>query len=655
MRERFVLDAERNILFINFAGLRIESHAQVEEMEQYVREAYQRQGRRIYAVVDYEGTEIAPDLIDDYGERIKKLHDLHGLATMRYSSSGFTRSVLRYIGAAKDLESNIFTTREEAIRAIEEIERHLPSETVSVASVLDPRRSLSAQMLLGWLLLFALLLVLGAFLQIATNALLFAATVMLVGASFATAFVYWRVARPLRSVERMTRQFAAGSRYDAVRIAGHDEISRLSAALNETAGQLQGDIERQSGLYHISLLIGGGGDASRVCELLTRKVARLLDAEMCILLLYDEREQRLRAQAPGYGVGDAKFDLLRAGVDGQSIVAHVLKTGDPYLTNDAANDPHISRAAAEILGVREMLAAPLKAGEERLGSLAVMNKPGGFLEKDRQLVMIFAAQAAQLLANAKLFEQVILSERLAAVGELVAGVAHEVRNPLFGITTTLSALTRKLEDREAVKPFLDVVNSEVDHLNHLMEQLLEHSRPLRLEANAEDIGEVIHEVIADFKPQAESREIAVHCDCRASLPALRFDRRKMYGVFANLIDNAIQHTATRGEIRISTAIPEDDGIGQRHLQIEVRDNGAGIAPEDLEKIFQPFFTTRPKGTGLGLAITRKTIHDHGGTIVARSEPGQGASFLIHLPLAEGISEFDAARHPLDAMRRAETL
>jgi hypothetical protein len=102
MRERFVLDQQQNILFINFAGLKIESQEQVDEMEEIVHRIYGTHGRRFYAVVNYEGTEIAPEIIDCYGERIKKLYDLYGIATVRYSSSGFTRSVLRYLGAASD-------------------------------------------------------------------------------------------------------------------------------------------------------------------------------------------------------------------------------------------------------------------------------------------------------------------------------------------------------------------------------------------------------------------------------------------------------------------------------------------------------------------------------------------------------------------------
>jgi DNA-binding helix-hairpin-helix protein with protein kinase domain len=142
MRERFVLDPAQNILFINFAGLKIESRAQVDEMAEHVRGAYLRQGRRFYAIVNYEGTEIAPDVVDYYGEQIKTLADDYGLATMRYSASGLTRSVLRYLGAAKDLESNIYATRAEAINAIQEIERRWQAKpSASFWALLQPQRS----------------------------------------------------------------------------------------------------------------------------------------------------------------------------------------------------------------------------------------------------------------------------------------------------------------------------------------------------------------------------------------------------------------------------------------------------------------------------------------------------------------------------------
>ncbi len=640
MRERFVLDQQQNILFIDFAGLRIKSHEQVDEMEEIVHEMFVRNGRRFYAVVNYENTEIAPEIIDYYGERIKKLYDLYGIATVRYSSSGFTRSVLRYLGAAMDIESNTFATRAEAIRAIQEIENRNKADGVdSTWSLLNPTRSVLGKLLSGWCM--ALLAFLIIYYLSSGTSLKAALLVLLLAILVSSAVLLFTAVKPLWQMERFARRMIGGGAFEPLDITSKDEAGRLGLALNETAKQLRRDIERLSGLYHISLLIGTGTEVSRIGELLTRKIARLLNAEMCVILLYDEHEQSIYAQLPGYGVGDNRLRLLQSKFEGKSITARVIKTSEPYLTNDAMNDPLINRAAADLLGVRELLAVPLQADESTFGALEVINKPGGFLEEDRQLVTIFASQAAQLLANAQhlekerqLAQHLIMSERLAAIGELVAGVAHEVRNPLCGITTTLSALARKLEDREALRPFFDVINTEVDHLNHLMEQLLEHSSPATLSVESSNIREVIHEAMAEFRAQAEARNVVLVCDCADRVPGVRLDRRKIHRVFANLLENAIQHTETNGLVRIvifETSGSATSDVGGR-LQIEVSDNGSGIAPENIGKVFEPFFTTRVRGTGLGLAITRKTIHDHGGTITVKSEQGKGTSFIITLPL-----------------------
>ena len=642
MHERFVLDQQQNILFIDFAGLKIESHALVDEMEEIVHGVYRKHGRRFYAVVNYEGTEIAPEIIDYYGERIKKLYDLYGIATVRYSSSGFTRSALRYLGAAKDLESNIFATRAEAIRAIQEIESRRGAETAASAwRALNPARSALGKLLAVWLT--ALVSLIAIYSRSSRISLIAALLVFLPATLVSAAIMFFTVVKPLWRMESFARRMMAGGAFEPLEITAKDDVGRLALALNETATQLRRDIERLSGLYHISLLIGAGAEVSRVCELLTRKIARLLGAEMCVILLYDEREQSIYAQSPGYGVSDDRLRLLRSKLEEKSVAGQVIKSGEPYLTNDAEHDPLISRAAADLLGARELLAVPLQAGEHIFGALEVMNRPGGFLEEDRRIVTIFASQAAQLLANAQLLEKerqlaqsLIVSERLAAVGELIAGVAHEVRNPLCGITTTLSALARKLEDREAARPFLYVINTEVGHLNHLMEQLLEHSSPVRIDAEVADIREVIHEAMAEFKAPAEAQSITLVCDCASTAPWMRLDRRKMHGVFTNLLDNAIQHIKADGLVRVT--VSESDGAvngdGAGRLRIEVSDTGSGIAPENIGKVFEPFFTTRARGTGLGLAIARKTIHDHGGAITVKSEQGKGTSFTITLPLRQ---------------------
>lgn len=641
IRDRFVFNSEENILFIDFSALRIESREQVDEMRRVLDEMLEERATRCYGMVNYEGTEIVPEIMDYYGECIKELYDRYSLTTVRYSSSGLTRSVLRYLGAAKDLESNIFTTGEEALRAIQELkDRSRGGVKFSLLRMFSPRSSFLGKLWLGWVTLF--LIVLAGYLywgnlgEQFSGQFLFAAAslALLLGALISSIILYVDVIKPLRHTEDLARRLSIGGVIEPLKTASrNDEIGHLALAFNDAAAYLSHEIKRLSGLYHVSLMMGTGTDVSEICDLLTSKIARLLGAEMCVILLYNENENRIYAQFPAYGIDDDQLRTLRTGLEEKSIAAQVFKTGEPYLTNDALNDPLVNRAAAEAIGARELLAVPLKAGTRTLGTIEVINKPGGFLEEERRLVTIFASQAAQLLENARLFEQVILSERLAVVGELVAGVAHEVRNPLFGITTTLAALSRRLEDREELQPFLNVVTTEVERLNYLMEQLLEHSRPVNLDGGGSSLRAVVEEVLGEFALQAREKGVRLVVESPDAEVYPRIDRRKMHGVFTNLLENAMQHTDPGGRIELTLSAngksAKDDG---HEFSIKVSDTGTGISSENLHKVFEPFFTTRTNGIGLGLAIVRKTIHDHGGTITVNSGTKKGTEFVIKLPL-----------------------
>ena len=765
LRDRFIFDSQENILFINLAALRIESREQVDEIFRVTSEIVQEHGGRAYSIVNYEGTEIAAEIVDYYGARIKELYDRHSLTTVRYSSSGYTRSMLRYLGAAIDLESNIFATRDEAIRAIQELkDRSRAGQKISGRWTFSPRRSLFGKLAVGWIVLL-FILVLSYFLgrvwvgpeqqQLLLVATVAAMSWLLAAALVSCAIIVVSVIRPLRQMEEIAGRLSMGGVIEPMEVTRHDEVGQLAQTINEAARQLQQEIERLSGLYHISLMMGSGAEVSQICELLTRKIARLLGAEICVILLYDEGEKHMLAQVPAYGMEEAALLSLQFELDENSVATRVFRTGEAYMTNDAVQDPLLSTKAAG--NIRQLLAVPLKAGQQMLGTLEVINKQGGFLEEEKRLVTIFASQAAHLLSNAQLFErlreseeryrqifenavdglyrsspsgelvtinpalalmlgyqtpeeldginiiedlvldqatrsrlvgqladsgqivdvecdlrrrsgepmparlsirvvtdgtdsqvfhlgivkditeqkrlaqQLIISERLAVVGELVAGVAHEVRNPLFGITTTLSALARSLEDRSVVQPFIDVVMTEVSRLNYLMEQLLEHSRPIRLDADLSALRLVIEEVAEEFRSPAKEKGVTLTIEhYEASGP--RVDRRKMHGVFTNLFENALQHTGPGGEIRLA-ARSRQNGSPQE-VQIEVSDTGAGIAAENQHKVFEPFFTTRANGVGLGLAIVRKTIHDHGGTIALRSNGDTGTTFVITLPVGQ---------------------
>ena len=228
-------------------------------------------------------------------------------------------------------------------------------------------------------------------------------------------------------------------------------------------------------------------------------------------------------------------------------------------------------------------------------------------------------------------DQLIETEKLASAGKLISGVAHEVRNPLFGISATARALANELKDKQDIQPYLDIIMSETTRLNRLMEDLLNYTRPVKIDKNPSDLKDVLEEVLDQFKRMPDGHKAQFDVIAGDKIPPMNMDRNKMKQVLFNLFENGIQHAKEDPRLEIflqylSLADPPE-------VQIVIKDNGSGITHENLTKVFDPFFTTRQKGTGLGLSIVRKVIHDHGGRISVESHPGIGTTFRITLPVA----------------------
>jgi signal transduction histidine kinase len=218
-------------------------------------------------------------------------------------------------------------------------------------------------------------------------------------------------------------------------------------------------------------------------------------------------------------------------------------------------------------------------------------------------------------------------ERMAAMGSLVAGVAHEVRNPLFGISSTVDALEAR------VKPghleHLGVLRSQVERLGKLMNDLLEYGRPRALERRPEDLAAVVNEAsrACDFLARASGAHVEIVA--RGELPLLPVDRKRMVQVLQNVLENALRHSPPSSPVTVEVA--RNDGAPPL-VRVVVRDRGPGFAPPDLPHVFEPFFTRRQGGTGLGLSIVQQIVEQHGGRVEARNNPAGGAEIVILLPV-----------------------
>jgi two-component system sensor histidine kinase HydH len=313
----------------------------------------------------------------------------------------------------------------------------------------------------------------------------------------------------------------------------------------------------------------------------------------------------------------------------------------------------LGEARAAMGTMRAGIAMPLTAGERVVGFLTCWDErvAEAFASDEIAALLEVADRCALVVENSKLYQQMKERDRLAALGEMSAGLAHEIRNPLAAIKGAIQYLEpRRLpeEDRE----FLEIIIEEVNRLNGVVTQFLDYSRPLKPSLAPGDVNEILEKtfrlLLAETPPQIE-----VRLDLAAGLPRVQCDAEQLRQVFLNLALNAFQAMPRGGKLTVSTRVERDELAfwreGKRRrdvVEIRFRDTGPGIPEEARENIFVPFYTTKEKGTGLGLAICQRIVKAHGGAIAVRTAAGgEGAEFVISL---QGLHE-DREREPLDAL------
>jgi PAS domain S-box-containing protein len=230
--------------------------------------------------------------------------------------------------------------------------------------------------------------------------------------------------------------------------------------------------------------------------------------------------------------------------------------------------------------------------------------------------------------EARLLEQ----QTLAAVGEMSAQVAHEVKNPLMGIRGACEIMSESYGDDHPHREIASEVLRQLDRLNATVEELLAFARPRPMIVVPTDLNEMLQTVLGVMMEDRRSRDVKVDCDLDAGLASVDADPEQIQQVLFNVVLNAMQAMGSTGTLTVRTH--QDDG----DVYLEIEDTGPGISHDLGEKIFKPFFTTRSKGTGLGLAIVKTIIEAHGGTVTAASAPEGGARFSISLPRATEVPE-----------------
>jgi signal transduction histidine kinase len=234
-----------------------------------------------------------------------------------------------------------------------------------------------------------------------------------------------------------------------------------------------------------------------------------------------------------------------------------------------------------------------------------------------------------------------LRDRLAALGEMAAAIAHEVKNPLASIEVMAGVLKRQLAAQPEALETLDDIIKEAKMANAIVVEVLEFVRPIQLQVERVGLDEILKDSITLAEGQMRRGAVTIKTNLDRAVPDLLADPHQLRQLFSNLLANAFEALGGEGHVEIRSVLIPDDDLGgpdepAPQVSIEVRDNGPGISPDDLERIFSPFFTTKPQGTGLGLAIVRKVVDAHDGRIDAVSAPGRGASFKVTLPVVPSV-------------------
>ncbi len=403
--------------------------------------------------------------------------------------------------------------------------------------------------------------------------------------------------------------------------------------------------EEMTLLNEVSRSFAGALEMKPLLMAAGQTLCKLVDASNWFVMLFDPATQILRAAAC-----NPEHEEFMRGVQLRltepSLSAEVVRTRRAAQAQGPELHQVASRTLIEHLHPRALLVVPLIAHDEVLGvvSLDDTERPRVFTHAEIQRTTAVCQQIALALLSARLYEdlrksyaelaraqaELIERERLAALGEMAASVAHEVRNPLGVIFNSLGSLKRLLQPQGDVRLLLDILGEESDRLNRMVGDLLDYSRPLRPTLQPVSLQPVLEEAIASTQRPGEENVVEVRLKIEPNLPPVRADARLLRQAVVNLVTNSLQAMPHGGVLTVSAATVLADSGPQ--ARIAVHDTGVGIPPDARSKVFQPFFTTKPTGTGLGLAVVKRIAEGHGGRALL-SDCERGTEFHLLLPLS----------------------
>ena len=332
----------------------------------------------------------------------------------------------------------------------------------------------------------------------------------------------------------------------------------------------------------------------------------------------------------------------------EGIAGHVVRTRQPIVAQDVRQEKFFSDKFDRKTGfeTRSMICVPLILRGKAIGALQVLNKKSGgsFAHSDTELLISMSQQIAIALENAKLYkrlekkfelteqelkntqEKLIRTERLVAMSHLVQGVAHEIRNPVTTIGGFAGRLKEELKERPKLEQYINIILEESERLENLVKRVGEFANVLSAALTADDIKHVLYVVLKRYESVERTQGVSIVKDIDGNLPLIMMDAPQLAIALSNIIENAIESMPHGGELRIEARQEYNN------ILIRILDTGRGIAPEDLDSVYDPFFTSKTRGAGLGLTMAHQILSNHNGEIKIQSQKGAITTVTLSLPI-----------------------
>ena len=390
----------------------------------------------------------------------------------------------------------------------------------------------------------------------------------------------------------------------------------------------------------ISTSVHSSSDVKEVLDLVVRKSCEVVHAKGAILRILNLETSQLDLSA-AYGLSEEY--LSKGHISSKNRLYALYRLNKVFVIKDVQTDPRvIYREAAKREGIRMMLDLPLTIENNFIGIIRIFfSQPRDFSEEELSFLVSIAEQCALALDKARLIEKQkaqymhlsLQTEKMAALGRMAAAIAHEINNPLAGILLFSTNLAKKVPEEGPLKEGLNIIIHETIRCKSIIQELLEFSREREPQKALKNINDVINKALSILENEFRLHHISTDKALSAELPDTLLDINQMEQVFVNLLLNAVEAIQGKGVITIKSYLDRS----QSYAIIEIIDTGCGIAPDDLNKIFEPFFSTKPKGTGLGLAVSYGIVRNHQGDIKVSSQPGSGTCFTIEIPVTREAS------------------